>query len=186
MAPSIRLRLGQTTTTCTRVCVHGGANFARIGADVTYLLYGDLNVLKRLAGQRAHLVGALKRRTIRISSVVAETQLAPGKLPGIDTFRGDTVKNFLIRILLAVAVTLVAFGLASSAHAQQSDEDPAPATSRQPQFPTAPHSSQQQRDVPAPSSTGHWRSLKDPITKMSYQEALAFAGRMVQEQSRLV
>jgi hypothetical protein len=32
------------------------------------------------------------------------------------------VKNFLIRILLAAALTLVAFALASSAQAQQADE----------------------------------------------------------------
>ena len=65
--------LGQTATTCVRVCVHGGANFALVDADATYLLDGDLNVLKRLAGQRARVVGALNGKTIRISSVVAET-----------------------------------------------------------------------------------------------------------------
>ena len=51
--------LGQTATTCIRVCVHGGAQFALVSADVTYLLDGDLNVLKKLSGQRAHVVGAL-------------------------------------------------------------------------------------------------------------------------------
>lgn len=65
--------LGQTAATCTRVCVHGGANFALVDADVTYLLEGDLNVLKRLAGQRARVVGARQGRTIRISSVAAES-----------------------------------------------------------------------------------------------------------------
>ena len=35
------------------------------------------------------------------------------------------MKNFLIRILLAAALTLVAFAMASSAQAQQADEDPA-------------------------------------------------------------
>lgn len=61
--------LGQTATTCIRMCVHGGAQFALVGADVTYLLDGDLNVLNKLAGQRAHVVGALHGKTIRISSV---------------------------------------------------------------------------------------------------------------------
>lgn len=64
--------LGQTATTCIRVCVHGGANFALVGADVTYLLDGDLNVLKKLAGQRARVVGELHGKTIRISLVAAE------------------------------------------------------------------------------------------------------------------
>jgi hypothetical protein len=65
--------IGQTATICTRTCVHGGASFSLVDADTTYLLDGDLNVLKKLAGQRAHIVGALKGRTIRISSVAAET-----------------------------------------------------------------------------------------------------------------
>ncbi len=65
--------IGQTATTCIRICVHGGASFALVDANATYVLDGDLSVLKKLAGQRAHVVGALKGHTIRISSVVAET-----------------------------------------------------------------------------------------------------------------
>ncbi len=65
--------IGQTATTCIRICVHGGASFALVEPNATYLLDGDLSVLKKLAGQRAHVVGALDGRTIRISSVVAET-----------------------------------------------------------------------------------------------------------------
>jgi hypothetical protein len=65
--------LAQTATTCTRVCVHGGASFALVDAEVTYLLDGDLNVLKRLAGQRARIVGTRNGKTIRVSSVAAES-----------------------------------------------------------------------------------------------------------------
>ena len=65
--------LGETATTCIRVCVHGGAQFALVGADMTYLLDGDSNALKKLAGQRAHVVGELHGKTIRISSVAAAT-----------------------------------------------------------------------------------------------------------------
>jgi hypothetical protein len=82
------------------------------------------------------------------------------------------VKNFLIRILLAAALTLVTFGLASSAQAQQADEDPAPASPQQPQ-PTAPKPPPQQQSS-APSS--------DDQT----QQALAFTGRVTSEQGRLV
>jgi hypothetical protein len=64
--------LGQTASTCARVCVHGGANFALVEADAIYLLDGDLGVLKRLAGQRARVVGELNGKTIRVSSVAAE------------------------------------------------------------------------------------------------------------------
>ena len=63
--------LGQTASTCTRTCVNGGANFALVDADATYLLDGDLNLLKKLAGQRARIVGALHGQTIRVSSVAA-------------------------------------------------------------------------------------------------------------------
>lgn len=65
--------LGQTATVCIRVCVHGGASFALVDGNATYLLDGDLNVLKKLAGQRAHVVGALNGKTIRIFSAVAQT-----------------------------------------------------------------------------------------------------------------
>jgi hypothetical protein len=61
--------LGQAASTCTRTCVNGGANFALVDGDATYLLDGDLNLLKKLAGQRARVVGALHGQTIRISSV---------------------------------------------------------------------------------------------------------------------
>jgi hypothetical protein len=64
-------KLGQTATTCTRTCVNGGANFSLVQADATYLLDGDLNLLKKVAGQRARIVGALHGQTIRIASVAA-------------------------------------------------------------------------------------------------------------------
>ena len=83
------------------------------------------------------------------------------------------MKNFLIRILLAAALTLVTLGLASSAQAQQADEDPVPASPQQ-QPATAPKSPQQQQSS-APSSD-------DDQT----QQALAFTGRVTSEQGRLV
>jgi len=83
------------------------------------------------------------------------------------------MKNFLTRIVLAAAVTLVALALASSARTQPSDEESAPATLAQPQSSTSPPSSQQQAQLP---------SSPDPQT----QEALAFTGRVVQEQSQFI
>jgi hypothetical protein len=85
---------------------------------------------------------------------------------------GAFVKNFLIRILLAAALTLVTFGLASSAQAQQADEDPVPVRPQQPQ-PTTPKSPPQQQGS-APSSEDQT------------QQALAFTGRVTSEQGRLV
>ena len=64
--------LGRTASTCARVCVHGGASFVLVDEDATYLLEGHSTELTRVAGQRAHVVGVLNGKTIRISSVSAE------------------------------------------------------------------------------------------------------------------
>lgn len=64
--------LGQNAADCVRSCVRGGANFALIEDNATYVLDGDLGVLGRLAGQRARIVGELNGKTIRISSAVSE------------------------------------------------------------------------------------------------------------------
>lgn len=84
------------------------------------------------------------------------------------------MKNFLIRVLVAVAFVLAAFALASSAQAQQADEDPNSATPRQ-QQPTAAPKSAQAPEVPA-----------RPSADAQTQEALAFTGRVTQEQGHLV
>jgi hypothetical protein len=65
--------IGQTASVCVRVCVHGGAQFALVGADSTYLLEGNADSLKKLAGQRARVVGNLSGKTIRVASAVAES-----------------------------------------------------------------------------------------------------------------
>jgi hypothetical protein len=61
----------KTATDCTRTCVHSGAQFALVEGDKTYLLNGDLAPLKKLAGQRARIVGAVSGNTITISSATA-------------------------------------------------------------------------------------------------------------------
>jgi glucose/arabinose dehydrogenase len=88
------------------------------------------------------------------------------------------VKNFLIRILLAAALTLVAFALVSSAQAQQADEDPAPATPRQ-QQPAETPKSPRQPQVPAPSGDAQTNDAQT-------QQALAFTGRIANEEGKLV
>jgi Protein of unknown function (DUF5818) len=89
------------------------------------------------------------------------------------------VKNFLIRILLAATLTLVAFALAAPAQAQQADEDPARATPRE-QQPTATPKSPQEPQAPAPSSGD--AHTNDAQT----QHALAFTGRIANEGGHLV
>ncbi len=111
------------------------------------------------------------------------------------------MKSFLLRIILAAVVTLVATALSSPVHAQQADQDRTPATPR-PTQPGATPQSPQQHDATAPSSgedqtqealafTGRVMKeqqgqlvLKDPITKMSYQlddqaKAKPFVGKQV-------
>lgn len=62
----------QTADTCVRVCVHGGAKFALVNADSSYVLEGDLSALKKLSGQRARVMGTLNGKTIRVYSATAD------------------------------------------------------------------------------------------------------------------
>ena len=63
--------LGRTASDCTRVCVHGGAHFALVNGDRIYILTGDLERLKRSAGQRSKVMGMLNGDTISVSSITA-------------------------------------------------------------------------------------------------------------------
>ena len=65
--------IGKAADVCVRICVHDGAGFALINADSTYLLDGDLVALKKVAGQRARVVGNLEGRTIHVASVSAQS-----------------------------------------------------------------------------------------------------------------
>lgn len=65
--------LNSSATKCVLTCVRGGETFVLVGIESTYLLDGDLPELKKLAGQRARVVGALHGKTIRVSSAVAGT-----------------------------------------------------------------------------------------------------------------
>ena len=65
--------LQRPATTCVRVCVHGGASFALVDSDSTYVLDGDAAALKQVAGMRARVVGHLNGKTIKVTSVSAET-----------------------------------------------------------------------------------------------------------------
>ena len=64
--------LDRSASTCVRVCVHGGASFTLVNADSTYLLDGDLSVLKKLAGQRARVTGTRDGQIIKVISVASE------------------------------------------------------------------------------------------------------------------
>ena len=65
--------MGYTADACVRICIHGGASFALVNPQATYLLDGDLFALKKLAGQRVRVVGTITGNTIRVVSVTTET-----------------------------------------------------------------------------------------------------------------
>jgi hypothetical protein len=64
--------IGKAAADCARVCVHGGERFALVDGDNVYVLEGDLEPLKRMAGQRVRIVGSLNGNTIAVSSVVGD------------------------------------------------------------------------------------------------------------------
>ena len=96
------------------------------------------------------------------------------------------MKEIVKRLMLAIAITLVACALASLGHAQQADEDPAPGT-RQPQKPEdVPQSSRKQ-------AASNPTQQNSPVNKSSAdanddqtQDALAFTGRIVEQHGELV
>jgi hypothetical protein len=64
---------GRTAGDCSRVCVRGGANFALVQGEKTYLLDGNVAGVMKLAGQRARVIGAASGNTISVSSAAAAT-----------------------------------------------------------------------------------------------------------------
>jgi hypothetical protein len=66
-------KLGRSASDCVRICVHTGAQFTLVDGEKTYMLDGDISQLKKVAGQRAQIVGEMRGNTISVSSVVSET-----------------------------------------------------------------------------------------------------------------
>ena len=64
-------KLGGAAASCTLACVHGGAAFALIDGEKVYQLNGDLNLLKRFAGQRAQITGVAHGSIIEVSTVTS-------------------------------------------------------------------------------------------------------------------
>ena len=66
-------KLGATATECTHACIRDGATFTLVDGDQTYALEGDAAALKRVAGERARILGARKGDTIAVASVAPGT-----------------------------------------------------------------------------------------------------------------
>ncbi len=64
--------IGLAASDCARVCVHGGEQFALIDANNLYMLEGNTEAVKRMAGQRVRIAGILSGDKISVSSVAAD------------------------------------------------------------------------------------------------------------------
>jgi hypothetical protein len=81
-------------------------------------------------------------------------------------------KSFLLHFSLALAVILLTVAFVPSTHAQQADQDPAPATPHQ----ADPAAQQQQRNEAQMPASGD----------VTTQEAKTFSGRIVKENGEVV
>jgi hypothetical protein len=66
--------IGETAADCVIFCVRGGAQFALVDGDTTYVLEGDSIGLKRVAGQRARILGTLNSNKISVTSIAAPSR----------------------------------------------------------------------------------------------------------------
>jgi hypothetical protein len=63
--------IGKTAADCTLVCVHGGEQFALVDGETVYALEGETLQLKRVAGQRVRIIGALKGSKLSVFSITS-------------------------------------------------------------------------------------------------------------------
>jgi hypothetical protein len=61
--------IGKTAADCTLVCIHGGEQFALVDGETVYSLEGATVQLKRVAGQRVRIIGALKGKKLSVTSI---------------------------------------------------------------------------------------------------------------------
>ena len=66
-------KLGRSAQDCVLQCIHSGAGFVLVDAEKTYTLEGDWRLLKKIAGQRARVVGQVHGNTITVESIAAES-----------------------------------------------------------------------------------------------------------------
>lgn len=63
--------IGLGAADCTRACVHAGEQFALVDGENVYVLEGDRDALKRMAGERVRIAGVLEGNRIAVASVQA-------------------------------------------------------------------------------------------------------------------
>ena len=69
--------IGKTAADCTLACIHGGEQFALVDGETVYSLEGETVQLKRVAGQRVRIIGALKGSKLSVISITSITSLIP-------------------------------------------------------------------------------------------------------------
>jgi hypothetical protein len=69
--------IGKTAADCTLACVHGGEQFALVDGETVYTLEGETVQLKRVAGQRVRIIGALKGSKLSVISITSVVSLVP-------------------------------------------------------------------------------------------------------------
>jgi hypothetical protein len=65
--------INRSASDCVRICVHSGNSFALLSGEKLYVLNGDLDALKALAGTRVRISGTLQGNTLAVTSAVALT-----------------------------------------------------------------------------------------------------------------
>jgi hypothetical protein len=115
------------------------------------------------------------------------------------------MKKLLLQLSLAAAMTLLTLALGPSVHAQQADQDPAPATPHQADPAATQQTQQNEAQMPASGDiTTHEAKtfsgrivkengevvLKDPVTKISYKlsnqtKAKQYVGKQVKVTGKL-
>jgi hypothetical protein len=61
--------IGLTASDCTIQCIRMGEQFALVDGDTRYILDGDSQILKRVAGQRVKISGSLTANRLEVKSV---------------------------------------------------------------------------------------------------------------------
>lgn len=93
------------------------------------------------------------------------------------------MKEIMNRLVLAFAVTLVAFALESLGHAQQADQDRTPVAPQAQREPAPGSGAKQERSEPTPQNASPSKSSNDDDQT---QDALTFTGRIVEQNGQLV
>ena len=67
-----RMNSGKTSADCVRFCVRNGAHYVLVDGEQVYVLTGNQTLLKKVAGERAKILGVLEGDTIAVKDIVTE------------------------------------------------------------------------------------------------------------------